>query len=43
MSEPMDSCIRTALDRGTVIPAVPLALTAERRLDERRQDRKSVV
>jgi dihydrodipicolinate synthase/N-acetylneuraminate lyase len=29
--------IRTALRRGLVIPAHPLALTAERRLDERRQ------
>ena len=32
-SEPL----RTALLRGLVIPAHPLALTAERRLDERRQ------
>jgi Dihydrodipicolinate synthetase family len=29
--------IRKALDRGAVIPAMPLALTAARRLDERRQ------
>jgi len=29
--------VRTALRRGLVIPAHPLALTAERRLDERRQ------
>lgn len=29
--------VRSALDRGVVIPAMPLALTAERRLDERRQ------
>ena len=29
--------IRAALDRGVVIPAMPLALTAARRLDERRQ------
>src|SRR5579859_7439016 len=29
--------ILAALRRGTVIPAHPLALTAERRLDERRQ------
>lgn len=29
--------IRTALDRGVVIPAMPLALNAARRLDERRQ------
>lgn len=37
MSELMDLRVRTTLDRGTVIPAVPLALTAQRRLDERRQ------
>ncbi len=29
--------IRVALDRGAAIPAMPLALTAGRRLDERRQ------
>lgn len=29
--------IRTSLDRGVVIPAMPLALTSSRRLDERRQ------
>jgi hypothetical protein len=29
--------IRLALDRGAAIPAMPLALTAARRLDERRQ------
>ena len=29
--------IRSALDRGVAIPAMPLALTRERRLDERRQ------
>lgn len=29
--------VRTALRRGLVIPAMPLALTAARRLDERRQ------
>ena len=29
--------IRTALQRGLVIPACPLALTAQRKLDERRQ------
>jgi hypothetical protein len=33
----MDSRIASALQRGLVIPACPLALTAERRLDERRQ------
>jgi hypothetical protein len=33
----MDPVIRAALQRGLVIPAHPLALTAERRLDERRQ------
>jgi hypothetical protein len=33
----MDSAVRAALQRGMVIPAHPLALTAERRLDERRQ------
>jgi hypothetical protein len=29
--------VRAALQRGLVIPAMPLALTAERKLDERRQ------
>jgi len=29
--------IKQIIDRGTVIPACPLALTAERKLDERRQ------
>jgi hypothetical protein len=33
----LDSRVRSVLTRGTVIPAHPLALTAERRLDERRQ------
>jgi hypothetical protein len=33
----LDCRIRSVLARGTVIPAHPLALTAERRLDERRQ------
>lgn len=33
----MDSRIHQALKAGTVIPAHPLALNAERRLDERRQ------
>jgi len=32
-----DHKFRATLDRGVVIPAQPLALTAERRLDERRQ------
>jgi hypothetical protein len=30
-------CIRQTIGKGTVIPAHPLALTSERRLDERRQ------
>ena len=34
---PLDQPIADALRRGLVIPACPLALTAERRLDERRQ------
>lgn len=34
---PLPSDIAALLRRGTVIPAHPLALTAERRLDERRQ------
>ena len=33
----MDTSHRQLLDRGVVIPAHPLALTAQRRLDERRQ------
>jgi hypothetical protein len=33
----LDSRVQSVLARGTVIPAHPLALTAERRLDERRQ------
>jgi len=37
MDSSMDPRVRAALDRGVVIPAVPLALTADRRLDERRQ------
>jgi dihydrodipicolinate synthase/N-acetylneuraminate lyase len=37
MSHEMDARIREVLLKGTVIPAHPLALTAERRLDERRQ------
>src|SRR5690349_17629339 len=32
-----DAAVRAALLRGLVIPAHPLALTKERRLDERRQ------
>jgi hypothetical protein len=35
MAEPIEW--RDVLDRGVVIPACPLALTAERRFDERRQ------
>jgi hypothetical protein len=37
MSHTLDSMISQELARGTVIPAHPLALTADRRLDERRQ------
>ncbi len=33
----LPTTIRSALNRGAVIPAMPLALTSERRLDERRQ------
>jgi dihydrodipicolinate synthase/N-acetylneuraminate lyase len=33
----MDSTVRKVLQRGVVIPAMPLALDAGRRLDERRQ------
>ncbi len=37
MSTRLDPRLRQVLARGTVIPAHPLALTATRRLDERRQ------
>ena len=37
MTRPFDKRIQAVLARGTVIPAHPLALTADRRLDERRQ------
>src|SRR5439155_840538 len=37
MGDKLDPRIARALQRGLVIPACPLALTAERRLDERRQ------
>ena len=37
MATKLGARIREVLARGTVIPAHPLALTAERRLDERRQ------
>lgn len=37
MTRPFDKRIQAVLARGTVIPAHPLALTAGRRLDERRQ------
>ena len=33
----LPAAVRNALDRGVAIPAMPLALTPERRLDERRQ------
>jgi dihydrodipicolinate synthase/N-acetylneuraminate lyase len=33
----MDAQVRRVLDRGVVVPACPLALTARRTLDERRQ------
>src|SRR5438094_7917891 len=33
----MDTRVRKVLQKGAVIPAHPLALNAERRLDERRQ------
>src|ERR1035437_2139310 len=36
-SDPMDPVVLQALQRGVVIPAHPLALTANRKLDERRQ------
>src|SRR5262245_9722588 len=37
MPLPIPPRVLDAFRRGTVIPAMPLALTAERRLDERRQ------
>src|SRR6266852_2413852 len=37
MARQLDPAIRRVLARGAVIPAHPLALTADRRLDERRQ------
>src|SRR2546425_7388259 len=37
MARQLDPTIRRVLARGAVIPAHPLALTADRRLDERRQ------
>src|SRR5215470_4089055 len=37
MPAPLQPAIQSLLARGTVIPAHPLALTANRRLDERRQ------
>src|SRR2546421_503585 len=37
MAKQLDPRIRQVLARGTVIPAHPLALTADQRLDERRQ------
>jgi hypothetical protein len=37
MARQLDSKVHEVLRRGTVIPAHPLALTADRRLDERRQ------
>jgi hypothetical protein len=37
MSAHLESTIDALLHKGVVIPAHPLALTAERRLDERRQ------
>src|SRR3954453_382418 len=36
-NENMDHAIRTVLQSGVVTPACPLALTAQRTLDERRQ------
>ena len=36
-SDRMDPAVTAALQRGVVIPAHPLALTANRKLDERRQ------
>jgi hypothetical protein len=37
MAKRLDSKVQEVLRRGTAIPAHPLALTADRRLDERRQ------
>ena len=37
MSEIMPAEVRNRLRAGAVIPAMPLALTSDRRLDERRQ------
>src|SRR5437762_2539956 len=37
MSAPLEPNVRSALQRGVVIPACPLALTAARKIDERRQ------
>src|SRR5690242_8190831 len=37
MGRPLDPVVQRLLLDGTVIPAHPLALTADRRLDERRQ------
>src|SRR4051794_26893596 len=37
MTSGLDPRVKTSLQRGLVIPALPLALNAERRLDERRQ------
>jgi hypothetical protein len=37
MATPLDPRVAGILQRGAVIPACPLALTAQRRLDERRQ------
>src|SRR2546427_5208468 len=37
MAKELDPRIRQVLARGTVIPAHPLALTADRKLDERHQ------
>jgi dihydrodipicolinate synthase/N-acetylneuraminate lyase len=34
---PLPPAVRSTLQRGVVIPALPLALTAQRRFDERRQ------
>ena len=34
---PLDPRLSSELQRGLVIPACPLALTAQRRFDERRQ------
>src|SRR5947207_4547970 len=36
-SDQMDAAVAQILQRGVAIPAHPLALTAERKLDERRQ------